>query len=365
MIAAVHKGHMDQSIYTLAVDADGGDSIREGRQQLKLCERVYEATRLLLDRNPEVQIRMSGIPEDMGSLADKVKQDSRITFIPSKIHVPSDVVPSKTIWRDTAMYQLLTEVKENRAQGMYSSGNNKTYVVFTHATRLPRLEGIDRCPILAEVPTRGLESAYLLDVGATTDTTAEQLVQFAKIGAVYLKEAVGRNPRVGLLSNGREESKGLSNESKRAYTLLKEQKLPFGEFIGNVEPEHIGSGIADLVVCDGGAGNLCIKQMKETAFMVADRFKHYTKHPPWWAVPLWPFAAVYNKCWVGAQMKDNLHPSKFGGAIFLGYESGVLMKGHGSADTAAIYFGLKRLLKTVKADIPSKIKSALTSTQII
>src|SRR5262249_13960242 len=117
------------------------------------------------------------------------------------------------------------------------------------------LPGVDRPALAATIPTRR-RPAILLDVGASVEGRPHHLMQFAVMGTVYARIAFGiAAPRVGLLSNGEEETKG--NELTRdAHRLLKSSSLTF---IGNVEARHVYSGDADVIVCDGFTGNVALK----------------------------------------------------------------------------------------------------------
>jgi glycerol-3-phosphate acyltransferase PlsX len=117
------------------------------------------------------------------------------------------------------------------------------------------LAGAERPALAAIVPTRR-SSAVLLDVGANVECRPQHLVQFASMGTVYARLALGvGRPRVGLLSIGEEETKG--NElTREAHRLLKGSGL---EFIGNVEARQVYSGVADVIVCDGFTGNIALK----------------------------------------------------------------------------------------------------------
>lgn len=145
-------------------------------------------------------------------------------------------------------------VRRGEADAMVSAGNTGAAMAAALLT-LGRIEGIDRPAIAAVLPTlRG--HAIMVDVGANVDCRPKHLLHFAVMGSVYAARVLGvRNPRVGLLSNGAEETKG--NELViRAAELLRHSGL---QFIGNVEGREIFTGQADVVVCDGFVGNVVLK----------------------------------------------------------------------------------------------------------
>jgi phosphate acyltransferase len=146
------------------------------------------------------------------------------------------------------------EVAAGEAGALFSAGSTGASVMAAHAA-FGMLPGVDRPALATTVPTRR-GAAVLLDSGATTGCRPQHLVQFAVMGAVYARVALGLpQPRVGLLSIGEEESKG--NELTRdAHQLLKATPL---HFVGNVEAREAYSGVVDVIVCDGFTGNIALK----------------------------------------------------------------------------------------------------------
>ncbi len=145
-------------------------------------------------------------------------------------------------------------VRRGDADAMVSAGNTGAAMAAALLT-LGRIEGIDRPAIAAVLPTlRG--RAILLDVGANVDCRPKHLLQFAVMGSVYASRVLGvPAPRVGLLSNGEEDTKG-NEVTIRAAELLRQSGL---NFTGNVEGREFFSGATDVVVCDGFAGNVVLK----------------------------------------------------------------------------------------------------------
>jgi glycerol-3-phosphate acyltransferase PlsX len=145
-------------------------------------------------------------------------------------------------------------VARGDADALVSAGHTGATVLAAHAA-FGMLPGVDRPALATAVPTR-LQAAVLLDCGATLECRPMHLLQFAIMGSVYAKVALGRErPRVGLLSIGEEETKG--NElTREAYRLLKASNL---NFIGNLEARSVYSGDADVIVCDGFTGNVALK----------------------------------------------------------------------------------------------------------
>ncbi|MBI2188770.1 MAG: phosphate acyltransferase PlsX [Acidobacteria bacterium] len=145
-------------------------------------------------------------------------------------------------------------VARREAAALFSAGHTGATVLAAHAA-FGMIPGVDRPALAATIPTRA-RPAVLVDAGANADCRPQHLLQFAAMGGVYARVALGIDrPRVGLLSIGEEETKG--NElTREAHRLLKASPL---NFIGNIEGREIYSGIADVVVCDGFTGNVVLK----------------------------------------------------------------------------------------------------------
>src|SRR5688572_26185493 len=163
--------------------------------------------------------------------------------------------PSTALRRPRASIRVAAELVARGGIGaVVSAGNTGATVMAAHAA-FGMLPGVDRPALATVIPTRR-RPAVLLDAGANAECRPSHLLQFAVMGAVHARLALGiEKPRVGLLSIGEEESKG--NElTREAHRLLKAAPV---RFIGNVEGREIYSGVADVIVCDGFTGNVVLK----------------------------------------------------------------------------------------------------------
>ena len=146
-------------------------------------------------------------------------------------------------------------VARGEASGLFSAGHTGATVMAAHAA-FGMLAGVDRPALAATIPTPHRRPAVLLDVGASVECRPPHLLQFAVMGSVYARVALGIDaPRVGLLSIGEEATKG--NELTRESHRLLKASLP--SFIGNVEARDVYRGQADVIVCDGFTGNVALK----------------------------------------------------------------------------------------------------------
>src|SRR6266567_8065833 len=174
--------------------------------------------------------------------------------------IEMDEHPASAVRRkkNASMTLALQLVRDGSALGAVSAGNSGAMMAASLFT-LKRIEGVDRPALGTVFPTRDGVS-FVLDVGANTDCKPEYLQQFALMGSIYMERIFSiSSPRVGLLANGEEETKG--NELvQQTHQLLKAHAETLGiNFIGNVEGREIPAGGADVVVCDGFVGNVVLK----------------------------------------------------------------------------------------------------------
>ena len=212
-----------------------------------------------------------------------------------------------------------------------SAGN--TGALLTVATLVTkRIKGIKRAAISPVCPTEQ-GSCVILDAGANNECTPEYLLQFAYMGSFYAEKYLGiEHPRVGLLNNGSEESKGRELQ-KEAYALLnKAQGL---NFVGNIEARQVPLGDADVVVCDGFSGNILLKSIEGTAIFMAHKLKEMFKRNA-------ASKLGYLLCRSGVNdFKKLLDSREVGGSMFLGIQKPVV-KAHGSSDDYAMMNAIRQ-----------------------
>ena len=232
----------------VALDAMGGDYAPE--------EAVKGA--LQASRELGVEVVLVG---DRARLEEELAKHT-IGNLPVSIHPASQVVPmdehhpadAMRKYRDSSILVATDLVSKGLACAVVSAGNTGASMA-SALLRLKRIEGVDRPAIATVMPTTS-GFCLIVDAGANVDCKPFHLLSFAVMGSVYAERALGlKEPRVGLLNIGEEESKG--NELVvKAYPLLKESGL---NFIGNVEGKDIPHGAADVVICDGFVGNVVLK----------------------------------------------------------------------------------------------------------
>ena len=250
--------------------------------------------------------------------------------------------------RDSSMRVGLKRVREGTAQGFFTAGNTGAAMA-TAKMVLGGLSGVDR-PALATIVPSQLRPTLLLDVGANVDSDPENLVQFAVMGAMYASNVLKvRDPRVGLLSIGEEDSKG---NSLTRDTLPILRALEGINFIGNVEGRDLFNGSVDVVVCDGFVGNVALKTMEGLAKLVSVSLRESLKSTVTSQVGALLSRAAFNA------FKKRLDYSEYGGAPLLGVR-GVCIVGHGSSNDKAVMNGIRVAAEFASAEVNSGIEAAL------
>ena len=223
---------------------------------------------------------------------------------------------------------------KGQGDAFVSAGN--TGALLTVATLVAkRIKGIKRAAVSPVCPTE-TGKCVILDAGANNECTPEYLLQFGYMGSFYAERYLGiSKPRVGLLNNGSEETKGRELQ-KEAYALLKKAGDD-GElnFVGNVEARDVPTGKVDVVVCDGFSGNILLKSIEGTAIFMAHKLKEMFKSSL-------STKLGYVLCKGGMdEFKKLLDSREVGGSMFLGITKPVV-KAHGSSDAYAMQNAIRQ-----------------------
>ena len=226
--------------------------------------------------------------------------------------------------KDSSLAVAANLVAEGKADAFVSAGNSGAAMA-SALMYLKRIPGVSRPAIASVFPTiNGV--CLLLDVGANVDCKPKHLQQFALMGSICMETVFGiKEPRVGLLSIGEEETKG--NElSLAAFELLRNAPL---NFVGNIEGREIPAGKCDVVVCDGFVGNIVLKFGEGVAEMMLRLVKEEFKaHPISWASLPFLWAALKD-------LRKKVDYSEHGGAPLLGVDGACIIS-HGRSNAKAI-----------------------------
>jgi len=212
---------------------------------------------------------------------------------------------------------------------------------------LKTIPTINRPALMTSIPTVK-DHTYVLDLGANSSCSPEQLYQFALMGTVIAREIGGiEQPRVGLLNMGVEASKG-NQVVKEAAELMNSGLI---NYIGYVEGHNLVENKADVVVCDGFSGNIAIKTM-EGSFHLMDKFLMDSFK----SSAFNKFAGMLSKNALN-RMKAKIDPRRYNGALLLGL-NGVVVKSHGNSDSIGIQHALITAIEEVQKEIIFKLKEA-------
>jgi glycerol-3-phosphate acyltransferase PlsX len=249
--------------------------------------------------------------------------------------------------KESSIYKAIELVKKSEADAVVSAGHSGATMSLA-TLRIGRLKNVTRPAIATFMPAKDGKRSLVLDVGANVDCKPENLFEFGVMGEAYMRHALKiKSPKVGLLSNGEEDSKG--NElTKESFKLLK--KLP--SFKGNVEGNNIFDGSVDVLVCDGFMGNLVLK----TSEGVAETINYFLKQKIK-SSPIAMTGAILLKG-VFKLLKKEIDYAEYGGAPLLGLKSGVII-GHGKSNSKAIKNAIFQAISYVEGGIEVEIEKQL------
>ncbi len=238
-------------------------------------------------------------------------------------------------------------VRDGLASAFVSAGNTGA-VLYSALVSLGKIKGIERPAIGSIININATAPSLLIDAGANADCRPGYLVQFAQLGNIYTREIFGiSSPRVGLLNNGEEGTKG-NRLAKESYRLLKKTKL---NFIGNIEGQDISRETTDVIVTDGFTGNIVLKTIEglgDTFIRLRQVGQLLSK-----AYHL-QGRAVLLDVGLGSMVK-RMDYREYGGACLLGINGNVIIA-HGRSKTTAIKNAIGLAKQTVERDICQKIK---------
>jgi glycerol-3-phosphate acyltransferase PlsX len=305
----------------IALDVMGGDA--------GLAD-VLAAAELASERYPALTFRLHG-PETR--IRAEMAQYARLSKSAVVVHTDDVVLgtdkPSQALRRSrtSSMGMAIQSVKDGEAHAAVSAGNTGALMAMA-LFALRTMEGIDRPALAALLPTLKNDSV-VLDLGANTECDAENLVQFAVMGAAFARTVLGlQKPRVALLNIGEEELKG-TDEIKDAAALLRGAgSLPM-HFEGFVEGDKIGQGNVDVIVTDGFSGNIALKTVEGTGKLVSGLLANAFRSS--WLSQL---GYLLSRGALNA-LRAHLDPNAHNGAVFLGL-NGLVVKSHGSANVRGL-----------------------------
>ena len=340
---------MTRPSVSVAVDAMGGDHAPD--------EIVRGVAQVSLD-SPHIQIVLVGDTPRLSQILATVRHDpERISLRHAADWIRMDEKPREALDSrpESSLLVAARLVAEGEAQALVSAGNTGAAVLACSRT-WKRIPGVRRAALAAVYPTelrRGEKDdpfSLILDVGATNEVAAEDLVAFAVMGSAYASR-VARNPRprVALLSNGTEELKGPA-EIVEAHQLLKRHTGL--NFVGNVEGVDIPRGTADVIVCSGFVGNVVLKMLEGVSETVLGLARYAYKEKLVWRAGLMLLSGGIRR------LKEITDWEQYGGAPLLGFDR-LFIKAHGRSNGRAITNAVKVAAKAAAGDLSGEIVRGL------
>lgn len=319
----------------IAIDAMGGDHAPQA---------VIEGVNQALKEFSDIEIQLYG---DEAKIKPYLTASERVTIIHTDEKINSDDEPVRAIRRkkNSSMVLATQAVKDGQADAVLSAGNTGALLaagVFV----VGRIKNIDRPGLMSTLPTMDGKGFDMMDLGANAENTAHHLYQYGIMGSFYAEHVRGvKNPRVALLNNGTEETKG-TPVHQEAFALLSQE--PSINFIGNVEARELLNGVADVVVTDGFTGNAVLKTVEGTAKSIVGQLTG--------AIKSGSFLAKIGGLLLKSTLKKALGALDYktaGGAVLLGLKAPVI-KAHGSSDATAIFYTIKQVRQILDANIVEK-----------
>ena len=258
---------------------------------------------------------------------------------------PNLLLKSKS---NTSMAVAFKAVKDGVADAIISAGSSGA-VLMGGTFIVKRIKGVKRPAFAMALPTTAENPYLLIDMGANIDCRPEILEQFAHVGSIYMEKVLGiNNPRVGLINIGAEDTKG-GELLVETHKRLKDSTL---NFIGNVEPRDLNSGVCDVAVCDGFTGNVVLKLTEGVASTMMKMIKGvFGKN----IISKISAALVMSGL---KEMKKKFDYSEYGGAPLMGVKSPVI-KAHGSSDSKAIKNAVKQAINFSNTGVITEIENTL------
>ena len=331
---------MSESV-TVCVDAMGGDNA-----PLEIVKGAIAA----VNENEKVKVVFTGQAAITAELAKYTYDKERVEIVNAEEVIDPNEPPVLAIRKkkDSSIVKGLELVKEKKCDAFLSAGSSGA-VLAGGQVIVGRIKGVERPPLAPLIPTRKGVS-LLIDCGANVDARSSHLVQFAKMGSIYMENVMGvKNPKVAIVNIGAEEEKG-NALVKETFPLLK--SCPDINFVGSIEARDIPEGNADVIVCEAFTGNVILKMYEGVASALIGIIKEGL---------LSSFISKMGALLVKKSLKKTLKGfslEDYGGAPLLGL-NGLVIKTHGSSKAVEVKNSVLQVITFMEQDINGKIKDQL------
>ena len=327
----------------IAVDAMGGDHAPRN---------IIEGAVLAAREAPSgLELVLVGVEEEVRAELDQLRAERlpiSIVHAAETIEMHEKPVEALRRKKDSSIVRTIELVREGKADAAVSAGNTGAMVAAS-LLKLRTLAGIDRPAIAVLMPNPVTGVTVLLDGGANAECKPLNLNQFGVMGSIYAEEVLGiETPRIGLLSMGEEESKGIPL-TRESFALLEREPI---NFIGNVEGHDVFDGTVDVVVCDGFTGNVLLKMSEALAGTISRILKRESRR----SLLRMLGAALMRPAF--RHLKKKVDAAEHGGAPLLGINGAVIIC-HGGSSGIAIRNGIQAAARFVEHDVNEHITRCL------
>ena len=329
---------------TLALDVMGGD----------IGPRItIPGSLLALENDPELSLILFGDSQQISPLlnhsSQSVLERIQVQHCSRVIENNQGISYALRHSKGTSMRLALETVQRGEAQGCVSAGNTAALMGLSKILLQP-LQGIARPALISLIPTIDGEKSVMLDLGANIECSAENLYQFAIMGAIFAETRLNLvYPRIGLLNIGIEEIKGHQSIRDAANLLQKSTAL---NYVGFIEGNILLNGKADVIVSDGFAGNVALKTLEGTVRNLLSLFKDKANSRFIKLILAWIFRFVFK------QRLKLINPDEYNGASLIGLKA-VVVKSHGSANVNAFAHAIADAAFQARQQLPEKILAGL------
>ena len=349
MTQDIQKNQTNDSQIVLSIDAMGGDLGPPA---------VVAGISRSAANNPNLFFILHGSEDLLKRLVSKRRRlKNCVKIVNSKDIINMSDKPSQVVrsGKNSSMWSALEYVRNGEADVCISCGNTGALMALS-MIRLRKLDGVNRPAIAVLWPSRSkVGFNIVLDVGADIKAEANDLLQYALMGASYARNGLNIDrPKVGLLNVGTEEHKGRA-ELHRAHELIEKNSDGSSfSFVGFVEGDDITTDKADVIVTDGFTGNVALKTGEGTAALIGNLLKEAFAYTP--LSRLASFLAVTSL----RRLKKRIDPRRVNGGVFLGL-NGTVVKSHGSADATGVAAAVQLAVQLAKNNFSEKIAARVAS----
>ena len=333
---------MEKEITVVAVDAMGGDNA-----PTEIVKGAIDA----VNSCDDIKVILVGMEDVVNQELSKYEYNKdKIEVVNATEVIQTEEPPVNAIRRkkDSSIVVAMNLVKNNQADAFVSAGSSGAVLVGGQLI-VGRIKGIERPPLAPLIPTKD-GVALLIDCGANVDARPSHLVQFAKMGSIYMENIVGvKNPRVAIVNIGAEEEKG-NALVKETFPLLK--NCPDINFIGSIEARDIPSGYADVIVSEAFVGNVILKLYEGVGNTLIAKVKEGLMSSLRTKI-----GALLIKPALKKTLKS-FQTDEYGGAPLLGL-NGLVVKTHGSSKAKEVCNSIIQCVNFKEQKINEKIKEKL------